>query len=95
MSKFPLIAVALLVAPTPVLAQIVFQEPAPKAPAKAALAAANTKSDLDNLECRMVDVTGSRVKKQQVCLTKQQWWSYEQEDKQKLQEMQIIGSTSH
>ena len=31
----------------------------------------------------------------QICLTKQQWWTYEQEDKQKLKEMQIIGFTSH
>jgi hypothetical protein len=92
MSKLPHIVAALLIVPAPGLAQIVLQEPArTPAPSKAG----NNKSDLDNLECRKVDVTGSRVKKQQVCLTKQQWWSYEQEDKEKLQEMQIIGFTSH
>lgn len=92
MSKLPPIAAALLVVPAPGLTQIVFQEPAHRhAPPKAE----NAKSDLDNIECRNEDVTGSRLKAHQVCLTKQQWWSYEQEDKQKLQEMQIIGFTSH
>ena len=92
MLKLPLVVAAFLVIPAPGLAKIVFQEPAPKlAPPKVESA----KSDLDNIECRNVDVTGSRLKAHQVCLTKQQWLSYEQEDKQKLQEMQIVGFTSH
>lgn len=92
MSKLPLIVAALLVVPAPGLAKIVFQESAPRhSPPKAE----NAKSDLDNIECRNEDVTGSRLKAHQVCLTRQQWWSYEQEDKQRLQEMQIIGYTSH
>ena len=92
MSKRPYIAASLLAVPAAAAAQIVFQEPAHM---HAASKTENSKSDLDNIECRAVDVTGSRLKRHQVCLTKQQWWSYEQEDKQRLQEMQIIGFTSH
>ena len=90
MSKLPLLIAMLLVAPAPALAQIIFEEPAPRhLPPRA-----HAKTDLDKLECRAEDMTGSRLKSHQVCLTKQQWWSYEMEAKQRLQELQVIGYTS-
>jgi hypothetical protein len=92
MPEFPLIAAALFVIPAPVLAQIVFED----APIKVApTGASSSKSDLDKIECRAQDVTGSRLKRHQVCLTKEQWWLYEHEAKEKLQEWQVVGYTSH
>ena len=88
MSKFPLIAAALLAVPTPVLAQIVFEGDLTKfIPTKADKA----RSDLDHLECRSEEVLGSRLERHQVCMTKQQWWTYEQEAKQRVYDWQRIG----
>lgn len=92
MSKVHIIAAAALIVPAPVLAQIVFQDaPRRVAPTKAA----GPKSDLDQIECRAQDTTGDRLERHQVCLTKQQWLSYEQEAKQRVLELQVIGFTSH
>ena len=88
MSKFAFIAAALLVVPAPVLAQIVFEGDLTKfVPTQADKA----KSDLDHLECRSQDVLGSRLERHQVCMTKQQWWTYEQEDKMRVHDWQVIG----
>lgn len=88
MSKFPLIAAALLAVPTPVLAQFTFVDDLTKfTPTKVEKA----KSDLDYLECRNEDTLGSRLGKHQVCMTKQQWWTYEQEDKMRVHDWQVIG----
>ena len=92
MSKFAIIAAALLAVPAPAFAQIIFVDDLSKfTPTQADKA----KSDLDKLVCRSQDVLGSRLERHQVCLTKQQWFSYEQEAKQRVQQWQIIGLTSH
>lgn len=92
MSKFSLIAAAFFVIPAPTLAQIVIEEP----PSRAVQSkASDLKSDWDKVECRSEDVLGSRLERHQVCLTKWQWWSYEQEAKARVQQWQIIGFTSH
>ena len=92
MSKFAIIAAALLAVPAPVFAQIIFVDDLSKfTPTKAD----QFKSDLDKVVCRSEDVLGSRLERHQVCLTKQQWFSYEQEAKQRVQQWQIIGLTSH
>jgi hypothetical protein len=36
----------------------------------------------------MQDTIGSRVQAKKVCLSKQQWWQLEQENKRKVQEIQ-------
>ena len=92
MSKFALITAALLVDPSPLLAQIVFDDsPAPPAaPAKGPRA----KSDVDKVECRMQDTLGSRLQAHQVCKTKSQWFAYEQEYKDKVDQMQRTGLQS-
>ncbi|NUQ17545.1 MAG: hypothetical protein HOP95_03690 [Sphingomonas sp.] len=92
MSKFVFIAVALLAVPAPLFAQIVFQDDLTKfTPTKAD----KNKSDLDKLVCRSQDVLGSRLERHQVCLTKEQWFSYEQEAKQRVYDWQRIGLASH
>jgi len=88
MSKSSLIAAALFVIPAPAVAQIVFVDPPAIAPPTRADKA---KSDTEKIECRAEDTLGSRLERHQVCLTKEQWWAYEQEDKQRVQEWQIIG----
>ena len=88
MSKLFLIAAGLLAVPAPVVAQIVFEGDLTKfVPTKAD----KSKSDLDHLECRSEDVTGSRLERHQVCMTKQQWWTYELEDKMRVHDWQVIG----
>jgi hypothetical protein len=92
MSKFAIIGAALLAVPAPVFAQIIFVDDLSKfTPTQSDKA----KSDLDKLVCRSQDELGSRLERHQVCLTKQQWFSYEQEAKQRVQQWQIIGLTSH
>ena len=92
MSRFAFIAAALLAVPTPVLAQIVFEGDLTKfIPTKAD----KSRSDLDHLECRAQDVLGSRLERHQVCLTKQQWLIYEQEEKQAIHDWRIIPLSSH
>ena len=88
MLKIALLAAGLLAVPAPVLAQIVFVDPPPQfTPTKADKA----KSDWDKVECRSEDALGSRLDRHQVCLTKWQWWSYEQEAKQRAYDWQRIG----
>ncbi|HEV8408372.1 MAG TPA: hypothetical protein VGQ34_10605 [Sphingomicrobium sp.] len=85
MPKYAFITAGLLVIAAPALAQIVIQEtPTPVVPAKNA----GSKSDLDKVVCRMQDTIGSRLQAHQVCLTKQQWWQFEQDNKRKVQEIQ-------
>jgi len=92
MSKFAIIAAALLAVPALVLAQIVFQDDLTKfTPTKSDKA----KSDTDKIVCRAQDDLGSRLERHQVCLTKQQWLTYEQEAKQRVSDWQRIGLTSH
>jgi len=92
MSKFPLTAAALLAISAPVLAQITIVEvPTQFIPTKAD----KSKSDLDKVECRNEDVLGSRLERHQVCMTKQQWWSYELEAKNRVYDWQRIGLVSH
>lgn len=92
MSKLAYLTAALLVIPAPALAQITFQDsPAAPPPAKAQ----TTKSDLDKVVCRSQDTIGSRLERRQVCMTKQQWWTYEQEAKNKVHELQDIGFVAH
>ena len=84
MLKFAYMAAALVLAPMPAFAQIVFDDtPATAAPTKAV-----GKSDLDKLVCRVQDTIGSRVQAHKVCLTKQQWFQAEQDEKNKLKELQ-------
>ena len=92
MLKFPLIAAALSAVPFPAIAQIVFQDvPVHVQPSKIAPA----KSDWDKIECRAEDVLGSRLERRKVCLTKWQWFAFEQEEKQRLQQWQIVGFSSN
>ncbi len=92
MSKFAIIAAALLAVPAPAFAQIVFVDDLSKfTPAKSD----QFKSDLDKIVCRSQDDLGSRLERHQVCLTKQQWLSYEQEAKQRVADWQRIGLASH
>lgn len=92
MYKSFLIAAVLLAIPVPVAAQIVFVEPPPQA---ATANAASSNSDWEKIECRTQDVLGSRLERHKVCLTKWQWWTYEQEAKQRVEQWQIIGFTTH
>ena len=85
MSKYAFIGAGLLVISAPGLAQIVIQDtPTPVVPAKSA----GAKSDLDKVICRMQDSIGSRLQSHQVCMTKQQWYQFEQDNKTKVQEIQ-------
>lgn len=93
MSKLPFLAAALFLIPAPVLAQIVIVENPPM-PLPTKSTAAN--SDWDKLECRSQDVLGSRLQRHQVCLTKWQWFTYEQEEKDMVYDWQRIGlNVSH
>lgn len=83
MSKFAFISAALLIVPSASFAQIVFEDPAPP-PASKAMA----KSDGDKVVCRQQDTIGSRLQARQVCMTKQQWFEYEQEWKNKVHDIQ-------
>jgi hypothetical protein len=90
MLKFAYMSAALMLAPAPAFAQIVFQD----APATAAAPEkASQKSDLDKVECRMQDTLGSRLQSHKVCMTKQQWWQAEQDNKRKVQELQDLTPT--
>jgi hypothetical protein len=93
MRTFPLIAAALLAIPAPALAQIVFVDsPSVPPPTKAE----KGKSDWDKIQCRAEDDLGSRLARHQVCLTKWQWYAYEQEAKQRVYDWQRIGlNVSH
>lgn len=85
MSKYAFIAAGLLVISAPALAQIVIQDnPTPVPTAKNS----GVKSDTDKVICRMQETIGSRLQSHQVCLTKQQWWQFEQDNKSKVQEIQ-------
>jgi len=92
MSKTSLIAAALFVIPAPAVAQIVFVDAPPIAPPTKM---DKSKSDTEKIECRAENQLGSRLGRHQVCLTKEQWWAYEQEDKQRVQQWQIIGYRSN
>jgi hypothetical protein len=85
MLKFAYIAAALMLAPATAFAQIVFDD---TAAATATPARAGAKSDLDKIVCRVQDTIGSRVQAHRVCLTKQQWFQAEQDEKNKVKELQ-------
>ena len=92
MSKLGYLAAVLMVLPGPALAQIVFQDaPVIPPPTKAE----KSKSDLDKVVCRSQESLGSRLERHQVCMTKQQWFSAEQEAKNKVHDMQVIGLKSN
>lgn len=78
MSKLAYFTPALMVIPGPALAQIVFQDAPPVAPPTRA---EKNQSDLDRIQCRMQDTTGTRLGRHQVCLTREQWLTYEAEEK--------------
>jgi hypothetical protein len=92
MSKLAYLAAALMVVPGPALAQIVFQDAPAVAPATKA---EKSKSDLDKVVCRSQDALGSRLDRHQVCMTKEQWFAAEQEAKNKVHDMQVLGLLSH
>lgn len=90
MSKRAYLAVALLVLPAPGFAQIVFDNnPPPVTPA----GAKPTGTDVDKVECRTQDTLGSRLQAHKVCMTKQQWWQFEQDNKRKVEELQDLTPT--
>ena len=93
MSKLAWITAAVLLIPAPALAQIVFSDsPPPAAPAKGAKA----KSDVDKVICRSQDEIGSRLKTHQLCLTLDQWRTYELDVQHQTSELQAkVGLTSH
>jgi hypothetical protein len=90
MSKLAYIAAALMMISAPASAQIVVQD-SPVAPPSQATKSAAAKSDVDKVVCRIQDTIGSRLQSHQVCMTKQQWWAYEQEAKQKVHDLQDTG----
>lgn len=92
MSKLAYVTAALLLIPAPALAQISFQDSPAVAPAPKAQ---TTKSDLDKVVCRSQDTIGSRLERHQICMTKQQWLTAEQEAKTKVHDLQVIGIVSH
>lgn len=81
MSKLAFAAAALLVVSGPALAQIVFDDSPP--PAKVA-----KKSDVNKLVCRSQETIGSRLQAHQVCMTVDQWRTYEQAYKDQVAEVQ-------
>ena len=90
MSKLVYITAALMVIPAPAMAQIVFDDSPPSAtPAKGAKA----KSDVDKVICRMQDTVGSRLQAHQVCMTKSQWFAYEQQYKDDVSGLQARTPT--
>jgi hypothetical protein len=85
MSKLAYITAALMVIPAPAVAQIVFDDSPPLAtPAKGTKA----KSDVDKVICRSQDTIGSKLQAHQVCMTKSQWFAYEQQYKDDVAGMQ-------
>jgi hypothetical protein len=86
MSKLAYLTAALLVIPATAMAQIVFDDgpPPPAHPVKGAKA----KSDVDKLVCRTQDSIGSRLQAHQVCMTVDQWRTYEQAYKDQVGEIQ-------
>lgn len=85
MSRLAWITAAVLLMPAPAVAQIVFDDsPPPAVPAKGAKA----KSDVDKVICRSQDEIGSRLKTHQVCLTLDQWRTYELNVQQQASELQ-------
>ena len=78
MVKFLLAASAYLIFPAPALAQIVFVDTPPLPPPTKA---EKRQSDLDKIQCRMQDTTGTRLGRHQVCLTREQWLIYEADEK--------------
>lgn len=84
MSKLAYAAVALLAVSGPAFAQIVFDD---SPPAKAAKGA-KPKSDVDKVVCRSVETIGSRLQNHQMCMTTDQWRTYEQAYKDQVAELQ-------
>jgi hypothetical protein len=94
MSKLAYITAALMIIPAPAMAQIVFDNsPPPAATAKGA----KPKSDVEKVICRSQDTLGSRLQAHQVCMTKSQWFAYEQQYKDDVAGMQARtqGPTSN
>jgi hypothetical protein len=92
MSKLAYLTAVLMVVAGPALAQIATQDaPAVPPPTKVE----KSKSDMDKIVCRSQETLGSRLDRQQICMTKQQWLSAEQEAKNKVHDMQVIGLQSH
>lgn len=95
MSRLVYLAAALLFVPSTAFAQIIFEDgtaPPPKAaPAKAATKAKGAKSDLETVVCRKEDSLRSRLDRHMVCLTKDQWFTYEQAYKDWAESMQALG----
>ena len=85
MSKLVYVAAALMFLPAPALAQIVFTDSPP--PAQAAKGT-KAKSDVDKVVCRSVETIGSRLQNHQVCMTRDQWRTYEQTYKDQVAEIQ-------
>ena len=90
MSKLACLMAVLTALPAPAFAQIVFQE-APVVPPAAKTE--QGKSDMNKIVCRSQETIGSRLERQQVCMTKQQWWQAEQDNKRKVQELQDLTPT--
>jgi hypothetical protein len=97
MLKLAYFGAALVVASVPATAQIVFQDGSATSTAKAptTVKTAKPSKDSDKLVCRSQDTLGSRLDAHQVCMTKEQWAANEQEAKQKVHDMQVIGYVSH
>lgn len=96
MSRLVYLAATLLVIPAPVVAQIVFEDDAPPpktTPTNVEPTPANrAKSDLDKVECRNEDPTGTRLNRHMVCLTKAQWFAYDATFKEWTQHIQALAS---
>lgn len=92
MFKFAITATILLAVSAPASAQIIFVDDLSKfTPTKAD----QFRSDWDKLQCRAEDEVGTRLGRHQVCMTKWQWWTYEQETKEWIASMERLGSGSH
>ena len=87
MSKFAFFAATALIVPSPVLAQIVFDD-TPPPPQTAQMKNGKAKSDADKVVCQSQDTLGSRLEAHQVCMTVQQWQQYQAENRQKTQDLQ-------
>ena len=86
MAKVAYVAAALLAISAPALAQIVFDDSAP--PPAAAKAPAKAKGDSSKVVCRSQETIGSRLQAHQVCMTVDQWRTYEQAYKDQVAEVQ-------
>lgn len=84
MPKFAFVGAALLMISSSGFAQIVFEDSPPPPPPGKAMA----KADGGKVICRQEDTIGSRLQAHQVCMTKQQWFEYEQEWKNKVHDIQ-------